>query len=122
MKKQHSGLVAIGRRSLNAHAAVQVAKRKMGRFVIRRSDISGLGVFTLGATLHHPDDLPLCILNPAATSSAMPHGDTRTHTEPHLHLLCYCQDRAAKSVHGISILLQLNPNRDDTAVISLPSP
>lgn len=51
VKKQHSGLVAIGRRSLNAHAAVLVAKKKMGRFIIRRSDISGLGVFTLGATL-----------------------------------------------------------------------
>lgn len=54
VKKVHSGLVTIGRRSLNAHAAVLVAKKKMGRFVIRRSDISGLGVFTLGATLHHP--------------------------------------------------------------------
>ncbi|BDA40640.1 probable histone-lysine N-methyltransferase 2A [Coccomyxa sp. Obi] len=47
VKKQHSGLVAIGRRSLNAYAAVLVAKKKMGRFIIRRSDISGLGVFTL---------------------------------------------------------------------------
>lgn len=49
MKKQQSGLVIIGRRSLNAHAAVIAAKKKMGRFNIRRSDISGLGVFTLGA-------------------------------------------------------------------------
>ena len=80
MKKQHSGLVAIGRRSLNAHAAVLVAKRKMGRFVIRRSDISGLGVFTLGATLHHPDDLPHCIVNLAGNPRAMHHGDTQAYT------------------------------------------
>ncbi|KAK9916526.1 hypothetical protein WJX75_003737 [Coccomyxa subellipsoidea] len=47
VKKQQSGMVIIGRRSLNAYAAVIAAKKKMGRFLIRRSDISGLGVFTM---------------------------------------------------------------------------
>ena len=53
VKKQQSGMVIIGRRSLNAYAAVIAAKKKMGRFLIRRSDISGLGVFTIGVLLLH---------------------------------------------------------------------
>jgi len=49
VKKQQQGLVTIGRRLLNPHMAVSSADKKMGRFVIRPSKISRLGVFTLGA-------------------------------------------------------------------------